>query len=295
MAKPPFGQLDLFVVSASDVSPKEHQDLMGRCWFSLSKKLRTKPIEHRFGEHWVKITGDAEYGIATIFDNDVLIYVLSHYIDALNQGHQTGRRFHFTGYDFFTFIGKKKFGGKGYTDLWKSLERLHHTFVETNIRLEDGSKRNHSFNWLSEIKQLTDGKAHRGYEIVIPEWLYESALNRKMVLTLDDDYFNIRSGIERFMYLFARKSSGWNTGGWSEGIQSIYEKSGSAGTLNEFKRHLRKLTSKNNLLGYTMESLDFHRQKGIYFERRSELVKLTSEGRERRGAIKWRKKPDGNK
>ena len=46
-------QLDLFIASATDVSPKNHQDLMARCWFNLSKKKRTTPIEHNFKENWV--------------------------------------------------------------------------------------------------------------------------------------------------------------------------------------------------------------------------------------------------
>ena len=62
---------------ASDVSSKEHQDLMARCWFSLAKQKRTESIEHHFGDNWVKITADEKYGLATIFDNDVLIYVIA--------------------------------------------------------------------------------------------------------------------------------------------------------------------------------------------------------------------------
>ena len=73
MAKLPQGQLDLFIASASDVSPKAHQDLMARCWFSLSKKKRTLPIIHRMSDSFIEITGDDRYGIATIFDNDVLV------------------------------------------------------------------------------------------------------------------------------------------------------------------------------------------------------------------------------
>ena len=158
------GQLDLFIASASDVSPKEQQDLMARSWFSLAKQKRVEPIFHEFGDNWVKITGNPKLGIATIFDNDVLIFCIAQYMHAINNKMKTGRRFQFTGYEYYKFVGKKRFGGKAYTDLWKSLERLHHTFVETNIRLDKGH-RHHSFNWLSEIKQLHDGDRNRGYEV----------------------------------------------------------------------------------------------------------------------------------
>ena len=218
----------------------------------------------------------------------MIIFVIAQYINALNHGLDVGRRFQFTGYEYFKFIGKKKFGGKGYADLWKCLERLHHTFVETNIRVDEG-RRHQSFNWLSEIKQLSDGSHHRGYEIILPLWLYEAVVEKKLVLTLDEEYFDIRGGLERWLYLFARKSSGWQSGGWAEGLYSIYKKSGSKGTFPEFKRSINKLVKRGNFLGYTIEPIQYHKQQGLYFQRNHELVKLTSTNRERRGAKKWRK------
>ena len=287
MARIPQGQLDLFIASASDVAPKEHQDLMARCWFNLAKQKRTEPIQHDFNDNWVKITGNPKYGIATIFDNDVLLFAIAQYMSAINHGLKTGRRFQFTGYEFFKFIGKEKFGGKGYTDLWRALERLHHTFVETNIRQDDG-RRHHSFNWLSEIKQMADGSTHRGYEIVIPEWLYESVVEKKLVLTLDEGYFDIRGGLERWLYMFARKSSGWQAGGWTESLYSIYKKSGSRSTFAEFKRSMKRIVEKESILGYKVQPVEHYNQKGLYFLRDNELIQISSTERKKRGANIWR-------
>lgn len=292
MARIPIGQQDLFIASASDVAPKEHQDLMARCWFNLAKQKRTEPIIHDYNDNWVKITGNPKYGIATIFDNDVLLFAIAQYMSALNNGLKTGRRFQFTGYEFFKFIGKEKFGGKGYADLWRALERLHHTFVETNIRQDEGS-RHHSFNWLSEIKQMADGSTHRGYEIVFPEWLYESVVEKKLVLTLDEGYFDIRGGLERWLYMFARKSSGWQSGGWSESVFSIYKKSGSRSTFAEFKRSMKKIIDKKTILGYSVEPVEKYKQQGLYFLRDNELIRLASTNRQRRGAKMWRGENNG--
>ena len=290
MPRIPQNQLDLFVASATDVSTKEQRDLMSRNWFSLEKQKRTEPIFHEFGDNWVRISGDEKFGLATIFDNDIILYVITQYMAALNNGappEKIGKRFQFTGYEYWKFIGKKKFSGKGYADLWKSLERLHHTFVETNIRLDEG-RRHHSFNWLSEIKQIADGTTHRGYEIVIPDWLFHSVVNKKMVLTLDDGYFDIRGGLERWLYMFARKSSGWQSGGWAEGIHSIYKKSGSRGSFAEFSRAIKKIVEKGSILGYKVSPLEYQRQKGLYFLRDDELVELSSDKRKLRGANIWR-------
>jgi plasmid replication initiation protein len=212
-------------------------------------------------------------------------------MSAINNNQQTGRRFQFTGYEFFKFIGRKKFGGKAYGDLWASLERLHNTFVETNIRLGD-SARNHSFNWLSEIKQTIENGRHRGYEIVIPEWLYNSVVNDKLVLTLDDGYFGIKGGLERWLYLFARKTSGWQTGGWSESVYSIYQKSGSRSSFSEFKRQINRILAKKSLLGYNVNLVDGKREDGLHFLRNNQLIELSSKGRKSKGATHLRKEID---
>ena len=259
-------QMELFIATATDISPKEQQELMQRCWFSLARQKRTEPILHQFGESWVKITANEKYGMATIFDNDVMIFALSHYMNAINQNHSVGRRFFFTGYDYFRFIGRKTFGGKGYNDLWNSLQRLHHTFVETNLRLGK-SKRHHSFNWLSEIKQVVDNGRHRGYEIVIPEWLYSSVVDEKLVLTLDEGYFSIKGGLERWMYLFARKSAGKQLTGWKESIENIWRKSGSISSLSEFHRQVDRISRKKNLLSYKMKDVDVADKRGLLFRR----------------------------
>jgi plasmid replication initiation protein len=294
MARTPQSQLDLFIATASDVSPKSHQDLMARNWFSLSTRKRTEPIEHSYQDNWVKITGNNKHGIATIFDNDVLIFIVAQYMDAINRGKPTGRRFQFTGYEFFQFIGKEKYGGAGYQELWRSLQRLHFTHIETNIRLGN-TNTHHAFSWLSEIKQIREGNTHRGYELVIPEWLYESITNKKMVLTLDEDYFNIRSGLQRWLYLFARKSSGWQSGGWTENIEKIYRKSASTGTLSEFKRKIKNIVNKNSLLGYNVELVGDagikRMPQGLYFLRKNELVEMTAKDKptsSRNGAPQWR-------
>jgi plasmid replication initiation protein len=257
MARISHDQLDIFVASASDISPKAHRDLMARCWFNLSKKKRTIPIEHHSQNSWVKVSGSAEHGIATIFDYDILIFVTSQLMAQVNNGLKTKREFEFTGYEYFKFIGRKKIGGQAYSDIWKSLERLKETTVKTDIRMGD-RKRLHTFNWLSEIKQIVENDKHRGYQVVIPEWLYSSIVENKIVLTIDNDYFSIKGGLERWLYMFGRKSTGHQQSSWTESIEGIYKKSGSLGSFREFKRKIKNIIEKDNLVGYQIGRVDTH-------------------------------------
>lgn len=292
-----FKQLDLFVASAVDISPKAQQELMQRCWFSLNTNLRTTPIKHEYtdadGEKsWVEIKGTPEAGIATIYDQDVIIFIIAQYMHALNHGMPTSRRFSFTGYDYLQFVGKQKLGGKDYNDLWKRLLRLKSTNILTNIR-QGNSRTHHTFSWLSEAKQTKDNDTgkHRGFEVVLPEWLYESVIQKQMVLTLDDKYFKIRGGLERWLYLFARKSSGHQVGGWTEGLESLHKKSGSTATLSEFRRQIKKIVNKNQLLGYdiSLESKGKYNSDAVWFGSTRPLTQLANEGRTTKGPKKWRR------
>ena len=299
MARVSQDNFDLFVASATDLSTKSHQDLMQRCWFSLSKNKRTEAIEHRSQDSFVKITGDVRYGIATIFDQDMLIFLISQLMHSMNNNEKHGRRWRFSGYEYYKFIGRKNIGGKSYQDIWASLQRLHHTFVETDIRKNEGSQ-NHSFNWLSDIKQAVDANGrHCGYEVILANWIYESVASKKMVLTLDDDYFSIKGGLERWLYLFARKSAGHQQSGWSESVSSIYKKSGSLGSRGEFNRKINKIIEKDDLVGYQISSVTtlgksnkrgtYKKDKALVFHNRDLIGAPVRDNQLTNGAKKYRR------
>tara|TARA_R110000824_G_C15128312_1_gene668767 strand:+ start:366 stop:1274 length:909 start_codon:yes stop_codon:yes gene_type:complete len=295
----PFGkQLDLFVASAVDISPKAQQELMQRCWFSLNTNIRTAPIKHEYtdkdGEKsWVEITGTNEAGIATIYDQDVIIFIIAQYMHAINHNFYISNQVKFTGYDFFKFVGKKKIGGKDYADLWKRLIRLQSTTIKTDIR-QGNARSPHAFSWLNEVKQMTDTDTgrHRGFEVEFPDWLYQSVIKKKEVLTLDDNYFGIRGGLERWLYLFARKSSGRQTGGWTESVSSLHKKSGSQATLPVFKGQLKKIVNRNELLGYEVkwETKGKYDADAIWFGSTRQMTMLANEGRTTKGPKKYRRK-----
>ena len=283
-------QPDLLIASATDISPKQHRELMARNWFCLAKQKRTKEIYHEFGDNYVRVSADEGYGIASIFDNDVLIFIMATYAALVNEGQTNlSRSIAFNGYDFFKFTGKTQFGGRAYDDLWSSINRLHHTFVETNLTMGDAKTR-HSFNWLSEIKRNTfvssRGELDRGFEATLPDWIWSSIVNKKWILTLDDGYFNLKGGLERFLYLYARKSAGSQPGGWAESIDSLYKKSGVLSSKAHFKAAVKKLCGKT-LVSYEISwCVGKHGEEGIHFQRTDEIVKLTSQ--KRRGAIAFR-------
>ena len=83
----------------------------------------------------------------------------------------------------------------------------------------------------------------------------------------------LNSPIERWLYLFARKSAGKQVTGWQESIQSLYEKSASLNSKDQFERTIRNILKRRNnrLFEYHIEREDTlgrnSTQRGLRFTR----------------------------
>jgi plasmid replication initiation protein len=53
-----------------------------------------------------------------------------------------------------------------------------------------------------------------GLEFILPDWLYDGIINQQLVLSIDPAYFNLTSGIERWLYRVVRKHGGRQKTGW---------------------------------------------------------------------------------
>src|SRR5712691_12842173 len=105
-------QLDLFIAPPSDLPARDQQDLMERPFFSLSKNKRITPIEYEVGGNYICVSANEKYGMATIWDADILIWAASQITEALSRGMQTSRWFHAVPYDLLTFIRRGTSGAQ---------------------------------------------------------------------------------------------------------------------------------------------------------------------------------------
>jgi plasmid replication initiation protein len=245
--------LKRFTASASEIAAKDQIDLMSRCWFSLTPN-RTDPIEHQFVNlktkqvELVRITGSPEHGIATIHDQDLIIFAISQWIEGKRLGIELTRRICFTPYQFFAWMNKAPHG-TAYARLNDALHRLKTTNIETTIRSENRRKgRIKQFSWISEWAVTEEDGRVDGIEVVLAEWLFES-IQDFHVLTLDKRYFDIPGSVERWLYLYAKKATGGATGAWQESFKKLYEKSASQQAYKHYAHALRKLIEKNDLPG----------------------------------------------
>jgi plasmid replication initiation protein len=182
-------QPDLFIALPSDIPARDQQDLMERPFFSLSKNKRTTPIEYEVGGNYICVTANEKYGIATIWDADILIWAASQITEALSKGLKTSRFFWLSAYDLLTFI-RRGTSGRDYQELKAALDRLKSTSVVTSIR-QGKRKERHHFSWLNEWKEITNDQGRSlGLEFILPDWLYDGIINQQLVLSIDPAYFD---------------------------------------------------------------------------------------------------------
>ncbi len=251
----PYPHLDFFIPMLTDVPLKDQRETMERPFFSLQKRKRLKPIEYTSpdGEVRVKVEAMPAYGMATIWDADILIWAAT----ALNRMKEKGvndlpRTLKTTTYDLLRAI-KRDTGGKGYQELQAALQRLESTSIRTTLRAPK-RRQEAQFGWLDgwtlEIDEVTGQP--RGMTLTLSNWVYEGIIDEKSILTMHQDYFLLTGGLERAIYRIARKHAGEQEQGFTCRVELLHQKTGSDATPKEFNRMLRKVVEKNALPEYDL-------------------------------------------
>ncbi|HEF5875681.1 TPA: replication initiator protein A [Burkholderia cenocepacia] len=241
-----------FVVATGDASPRDQRDLMERPFFSLAKTPRTKPILYKAADVEVQVLAMPEHGMATIWDADVLIWAASQIVAAENNGLRTSRFFRFTPYHLLRAIGRPT-GNRQYVLLKAALARLQSTVIATTIR-NGPHWRRRQFSWINEWEEMTTRSGRvEGMEFVLPEWFYNSVVDRSLVLTIDPAYFRLTGGIERWLYRVARKHAGHQSHGWLFEVGHLHVKSGSLARVSDFALDLRRIAARQPLPGYRLQ------------------------------------------
>ncbi|MDF2639542.1 MAG: plasmid replication initiator protein [Novosphingobium lindaniclasticum] len=248
-------QFDLFLPYIADLPMRDQREMMERPFFSLAKSKRVKPIDYTSpdGKLWVHVSANPDYGMATIWDADILIYCASMLADMARRGvNDVPRKLHLMPYDLLRAIGRPT-TGRAYELLGQALDRLVATTIKTNIRAEN--RREATFSWLDGWTQLVDERTERsrGMTIELSNWFWEGVMMKGGVLSIDRAYFDITGGRERWLYKVARKHAGGaGDAGFAISMPVLFEKSGAEGQYRRFKFEMLKLVEKDDLPGYAL-------------------------------------------
>jgi plasmid replication initiation protein len=257
-------QFDIFAVSTVDPPWRDNRDAMEYPFLSLQKG-RTKSIEYRKGNISLGVYAPEKFGLASIWDWDLVIFAASHLNDAIEAGLAPSPRIRFVPYDCLRQLGRST-GGKDYRELAQSIRRLRVTTVITNIRQDDGAGEEKPFSWLSSYsipKRYTqslitpdapDGEPDpaRPWEIELPLWLYNAILRRTDILAVHPDYFRLKGGLERWLYRLARKAvpDKAEIPAIHFRMDTLHERSGTTRPLRMFAFDIRKMAGSQPLPEY---------------------------------------------
>ncbi|MBM7407825.1 MULTISPECIES: replication initiator protein A [Sphingomonadaceae] len=241
----------------SEISLRDYQETMQRPFFSLSKKKRVKPIEYVSPDKQVTVhvSANPEYGMATIWDADIMIYLASH----LNELRERGDN------DLSPTIRVQPgdllkricwgVSGRAYERLIGALDRLQATTIKTNIRA-NSKTRETTFSWIDSYTHLVDERTQRslGMEITLSKWFFDGVMDKRNVLAISPLYFEITSGLGKWLYRASRKHAGGNGAeGFTIGFETLHQKSGSESSLPSFKNKILELARANTLPEINLE------------------------------------------
>ncbi|MEE3502975.1 replication initiator protein A [Acidiphilium acidophilum] len=232
--------------------PRAPVDLMNWPWFSLAKTPRTASIRYQGKKHSVHVAPVAgATGIATIWDADILIWATAQLVQAQDERLPISRRLIAPASRVLGFLGRGA-GRSQYVRLTAAIDRLAGTIVETTLgATADAPIR---FRWI-EAWEATPA----GVLLTLPDWLLTSVRQRR-VLSIDPDYFGLTGGIERWLWLLARKHAAQQSTGWIVSLDLLYARSGSAARHCDFVAALRRLARSGRLLTYRLDPV-WHRGK----------------------------------
>lgn len=254
-------QLNFLIPALCDVGTRDTRNMMDVAIFRLAKNIRRagEVITYDLPDGKVQVSAGAA-GMASIFDYDLVLMAISHLTEAMNrykngQAEKPGRTFKPHINDVLKFMRRAP-GGKQKRDLVEACLRLNTTHVSIqrikkrgdgeSVIVSEGEPLIASYKVITNAKT----KSPEYLEIDVAKWMYEEVTEGKNpdVLTVHPDYFLIDPGIGRFIYRLARQAAGNTVATWN--FKTIYERSGSTGTLKKFNENLRKIIAANSLPEY---------------------------------------------
>jgi plasmid replication initiation protein len=167
---------------------------------------------------------------------------------------------------------------------------LDGTRIRTNIRTGDEEQ----FDAFGLIDGGTVRRKHGlngrllWVEIKLSDFVY-NAVRHQEVLTLHRDYFRLSKPLGRRLYELARKHCGQQHS-WTAYIQTLYDKSGSVGTLKLFRSRVKEICQTNNMPDYEIEYLEDADQ--VVFLNRETMPRCRDRSDQAAEAILLRLSPD---
>lgn len=246
---------DIIPYLESDNPIRDVIDLMEFPFLALSKK-RTNPIIYESSDKTEKvvISGHRGHFLASIYDWDIILVIAGKIQEIVNKGSDIpSRKITISRHELLQALHKQD-GRKEHKDLEKSLDRLKLTGISTTVNNKDYRHRA-GFGFIESWGYLErkNDREMRIVRITLSDWLYELCCAQGNLLKSSRFYFDMTSGLKKFLYRTARKHAGNNKDGWEFTIEKLYKKSGSESSLKLFKSKIKQAVGENDIPDYSMD------------------------------------------
>ena len=270
---------DLFVDSLVGVPLKDDRALMEFPFFSIQKQPRMLPLVYEDDKTHISIEPGPK-GLATIWDKDILLYVISILNGRLERGLPVTHTVRFAAHDLLRITGRGT-GKRSYELLLDALFRLRSTTIVTSIESGDERERR-GFGWIEtwrvvERKTTTGRKTMAAIEITLNDWMFRALIKERRILTINPLYFDLEGGLERRIYELGRKHLGRQKQ-WKISLDKLAKKIGTSRDLRYFRRDLNKIILENAIPDYLLSlEIPIKGTKSIVVFEQKEAVDKTTE------------------
>lgn len=271
--KTPRKSSNLSILSRQEQAGRDLSDMMEIPFLALSKN-RKNPISYESSNGCVKVkvTPHTGHFLASIYDWDIIIFIANRMQEIMNSGQDIPPRTIIIERHNLLKALRKNEGKKQFVDLIESLERLQLTGISTTVRNEDYQYRA-GFGFLDSWG-YTKRKDIKEIEITLSQWLYDGICSKGALLKVSGKYFELTSGLKRFLYRTARKHVGKNGNNWEFSVENLYKKSGSEREFRSFKSDLKTAVLENDLPEYNVRWIEKNRSVFVSFNKRKKFPLL---------------------
>ena len=218
---------------------RNERNLMMFPFCSTAKAKRVQSIRYisADGKRWLEVTANYEYGMAKIWDFDILRFALSKAGEVALQVGYFPPCIEFTAYEYLKAIGRDAKAGKNYIWIEEAFDRLVSTTYKGNIFKED-ENRSEVFTLINiEYIKNQQGQVDK-IRMHFNQRIQESAKLRGL-LAIDKAILREEAGIKKRLLELVTVSMGRESS-WTVGIGRLQALCAHEGTLKRFKYELKQ-------------------------------------------------------
>lgn len=230
------------------------QSIMDFPLFSLAKNPQMEPMVYEIDGSTIEIQPSVN-GIATMWDKEILIYVLSLMCQMIERTGEAANVFTFNAHDFFRVKGLLRPSKREYDRFIEALGRLQGTQIRTNIKTGTiGTKG--FFSWLPEAQAMTRPSSKGGEELMpvrvqVCDWLVRAVTRDRRIYNYHADYFRLGS-VERRLYELARSQC--REGQAEFELEALAVRVGTSRDPRKLKGFINKVAAEDNLPEYRVST-----------------------------------------